>query len=41
MGGAGRLSPAQSHDEWDLLEVTDTIPGGEAFRPLQEGDARW
>jgi branched-chain amino acid transport system substrate-binding protein len=29
--------PAQSHSEWDLLEVAQTIPGDEAFRPLQDG----
>ena len=29
--------PAESHGEWDLLEVVETIPGAEAFRPLQEG----
>jgi hypothetical protein len=25
---------AQSHGEWDLLEVAQAIPGDEAFRPL-------
>jgi branched-chain amino acid transport system substrate-binding protein len=30
-------TPAQSHSEWDLLEVAETIPGEEAFRPLNEG----
>jgi branched-chain amino acid transport system substrate-binding protein len=29
--------PAESHSEWDLLEVVETIPGADAFRPLQEG----
>jgi len=29
--------PAQSHSEWDLLEVVDTMPGSEAFRPLNAG----
>jgi branched-chain amino acid transport system substrate-binding protein len=29
--------PAESHSEWDLLEVIETIPGADAFRPLQEG----
>jgi branched-chain amino acid transport system substrate-binding protein len=29
--------PAQSHGEWDLLEVVQTMPGSEAFRPLNEG----
>jgi branched-chain amino acid transport system substrate-binding protein len=29
--------PAQARGEWDLLEVAQTIPGSEAFRPLAEG----
>lgn len=29
--------PAQSHSEWDLLEVAQIVPGNEAFRPLNEG----
>jgi branched-chain amino acid transport system substrate-binding protein len=29
--------PEQSHGEWDLLEVAETIPGKDAFRPLNEG----
>ncbi|MEO9191180.1 MAG: ABC transporter substrate-binding protein [Acetobacteraceae bacterium] len=29
--------PAQSHSEWDLLEVVQAIPGKDAFRPLNEG----
>lgn len=29
--------PEQSHGEWDLLEVMETIAGNEAFRPLNEG----
>ena len=29
--------PAQSHSEWDLLEVAQVIPGKDAFRPLSEG----
>jgi branched-chain amino acid transport system substrate-binding protein len=29
--------PAQSHSEWDLLEVVETVPGEEAFRPLRDG----
>ena len=29
--------PAQSHGAWDLLEVAETIPGAEAFRPLDQG----
>jgi branched-chain amino acid transport system substrate-binding protein len=30
-------TPAQSHSEWDLLEVAEIVPGAEAFRPLQDG----
>ena len=31
-------APAQSHGPWDLLEVVETIPGKDAFRPLgQDG----
>jgi branched-chain amino acid transport system substrate-binding protein len=30
-------TPAQSHGPWDLLEVAETIPGKDAFRPLDEG----
>jgi branched-chain amino acid transport system substrate-binding protein len=29
--------PAQSHGEWDLLEVAEVVPGEDAFRPLNEG----
>lgn len=29
--------PADSHSEWDLLEVAETIPAKDAFRPLNEG----
>ena len=29
--------PAELHAEWDLLEVAETIPGADAFRPLQDG----
>jgi branched-chain amino acid transport system substrate-binding protein len=29
--------PAQSKSEWDLLEVVETIPGVDAFRPMNEG----
>ena len=29
--------PAQSHSEWDLLEVAQVIPGKDAFRPMNEG----
>jgi branched-chain amino acid transport system substrate-binding protein len=30
-------APAQARGEWDLLEVAQTIPGNEAYRPLAEG----
>jgi branched-chain amino acid transport system substrate-binding protein len=29
--------PAQSKSEWDLLEVAETIPAADAFRPMNEG----
>lgn len=29
--------PDQAKGEWDLLEVVETIPGNDAFRPLAEG----
>ncbi|HEY5301666.1 MAG TPA: ABC transporter permease, partial [Acetobacteraceae bacterium] len=29
--------PAESHSEWDILEVAQAIPGKDAFRPLNEG----
>lgn len=32
--------PDQSKSEWDLLEVVQTIPGDEAFRPLNEGGCK-
>lgn len=30
--------PAQSRGEWDLLEVAETIPGEQAYRPLSESE---
>jgi branched-chain amino acid transport system substrate-binding protein len=30
-------SPAESKSEWDLLKIKATIPGDEAFRPLNAG----
>ncbi|GMA79945.1 hypothetical protein GCM10025880_63620 [Methylorubrum aminovorans] len=30
-------TPAESKGEWDLYKVLATIPGKEAFRPLDEG----
>jgi branched-chain amino acid transport system substrate-binding protein len=29
--------PSQARGEWDLLDVVQTIPGNEAYRPLSEG----
>ena len=29
--------PGEPRGEWDLLEVAETIPGNEAFRPISEG----
>ena len=31
-------APAQVKSEWDLLEVVQTIPGDQAFRPLAESE---
>ena len=31
-------TPAQSRGEWDLLEVAETIPGDQAYRPLSESE---
>lgn len=33
-------TPAQSKGEWDLLDVVETIPGKDAFRPLGEGGCK-
>ncbi len=30
--------PAQSRSEWDLLEVVQTIPGDQAYRPASESE---
>jgi branched-chain amino acid transport system substrate-binding protein len=30
-------APAESTNEWDLLEVVATIKGDDAFRPLDQG----
>ncbi len=30
-------TPAESHGAWDLLEVVETVPGADAFRPLDQG----
>ena len=30
-------SPAESVNEWDLLKIKASIPGDEAFRPLNAG----
>lgn len=31
-------APADSRSEWDLLKIVRTIPGAEAFRPMEQGD---
>jgi branched-chain amino acid transport system substrate-binding protein len=31
-------TPAESKGEWDLVKMVATVPGDEAFRPLNEGD---
>jgi branched-chain amino acid transport system substrate-binding protein len=30
-------TPAESHGEWDVFKIVATIPGEQAFRPLNEG----
>ncbi len=30
--------PSESKGEWDLLKLIETVPGDEAFRPLDKGD---
>lgn len=30
-------SPAESKGEWDVLKLVRTVPGDEAFRPMEEG----
>jgi branched-chain amino acid transport system substrate-binding protein len=30
-------TPAESKEEWDLYKIIATVPGAEAFRPLQDG----
>jgi branched-chain amino acid transport system substrate-binding protein len=30
-------SPEESKGEWDLIKLVATIPGDQAFRPLNEG----
>ena len=30
-------TPAESHSEWDVFKIVATIPGEQAFRPLNEG----
>jgi len=29
--------PSEAKGEWDILNVVETIPGSEAFRPLNQG----
>ena len=31
-------TPEESKNEWDLYKVLDTVPGSQAFRPLNEGN---
>jgi len=33
-------SPEESKGEWDLVKLVATVPGNEAFRPLNEGGCR-
>jgi branched-chain amino acid transport system substrate-binding protein len=30
-------SPEESKGEWDLIKLVATIPGDQAFRPINEG----
>jgi branched-chain amino acid transport system substrate-binding protein len=30
-------TPEESKSEWDLVKMVATVPGNEAFRPLNEG----
>ena len=30
-------TPEESKGEWDLVKMVATVPGNEAFRPLNEG----
>ena len=30
-------TPEESKGEWDLAKIVATVPGNEAFRPLDEG----
>jgi branched-chain amino acid transport system substrate-binding protein len=34
-------TPEESKGEWDLAKIIATVPGKEAFRPLNEGGALW
>jgi branched-chain amino acid transport system substrate-binding protein len=31
-------TPEESKGEWDLVKMIATVPGGEAFRPMSEGE---
>jgi branched-chain amino acid transport system substrate-binding protein len=33
-------TPAESKGEWDLVKMVATVPGNEAFRPLNEGGCK-
>ena len=30
-------APEESKDAWDLVNLIATVPGNEAFRPLEQG----
>jgi branched-chain amino acid transport system substrate-binding protein len=30
--------PSESKGEWDLLKLLQTVPGDQAFRPIDKGD---
>ena len=32
------VTPEESKGEWDLVKMIATVPGKDAFRPLNEGD---
>ena len=34
-------TPEESKYAWDYLKILRTIPGAEAFRPLDKGGVRW
>jgi len=34
-------TPAESQSEWDMAEILRTIPGDEAFRPLEQSECKY